>query len=118
MSLDFYDSKGNSIAYSDDGVHIYTFAGKPVAYIHDGSVYSFKGRHLGRFSNGVIRDNGGHTALFSSGSTGGPLKPMCKLQPLKGLKQLQPLKGLRQLPPLRPLDSLSWSKLSGPQFFG
>lgn len=118
MKLDFYDSDGNAIAYSDDGEHIYTFSGRPVAYLHSGSIYSFSGDHLGRFENGLIRDNDGHVAFFSQGSTGGPLKPVRKLKPLKGLKQLKPLKGLRQLRPLKPLNSLSWSRLSGDQFFG
>ena len=118
MSLDFYDSKGNPIAYTDDGEHIYTFAGKPVGYLHEGSVYSFSGRHLGRFNNGIVRDNDGHAAFFSEGASGGPMKPLRKLKPLKGLKQLRPLKGLRELRPLKSLDSLSWSQLSGEQFFG
>jgi hypothetical protein len=117
MSLDFYDSNGNPIAYSDDDEHIYTFAGRPVAYIHDGSVYSFAGTHLGRLANGLIRDNDGHTVFFSEGACGGPLKPLRRLKPLKGLKQLKPLKGLRQLRPLKSLDSLSWSNLSGEHYF-
>jgi hypothetical protein len=117
MSLDFYDVKGAPVAYSDDGEHIYTFSGRPVAYLHDGSVYSFAGTHLGRFANGLVRDNDGNAVFFSEGASGGPLKPLRQLKPLKGLKQLMPLKGLRGLRPLKPLDSLSWSGLSGEHFF-
>lgn len=118
MSLDFYDLNGNPIAYTDDGEHVFTFSGHPVAYFHDGSVYSFNGRHLGRFNNGLIRDNDGQVVFFSEAATGGPIKPLRKLKPLKGQKQLKPLKGLRSLRPLKPLDSMSWSALSGDQFFG
>lgn len=118
MSIDFYDSQGNPVAYSDDGEHVYTFGGEPVAYLHDGSVYSFAGRHLGRFADGLVRDNDGHAVFFSERARGGPMKPLRRLKPLKTLKQLRPLKGLREMRPLRAFDSMSWSRLSGEQFFG
>ena len=118
MSLDFYDSNGTPIAYSDDGEHIYTFDGRPVAYLSQDSVYSFSGAHLGRFETAMIRDNDGEVALFTEGATGGPPKPLRQLKPLKGLKQLKPLKGIKELQPLRPLPSSSWSRLSGEKFFG
>ncbi|RAS23615.1 MULTISPECIES: 4-fold beta flower protein [unclassified Pseudomonas] len=31
MSLDFYDRNGTPVAYTDDGEHIFTFSGRPVA---------------------------------------------------------------------------------------
>ena len=117
MELTLYDSAGRPVAYSDDGEHIYSFDGRPVAYFHDDSVWSFDGRHLGRFESGWVRDNQGNGAFFTESATGGPLKPMRELKPLKGLKQLRPLKALRQLRPLKPLNSLDWSKLSGEHFF-
>ena len=117
MSLDFYDSKGNAIAYTDDGEHIFTFGGRAVAYISQDSIYSFSGAHLGRFENGLIRDNNGDVAFFTDGATQGPLKPLKSLKPLKGLKELKPLKGLKELRPLKPLSSLGWSRSSGEGFF-
>lgn len=117
MSLDFYDSNGKPIAYTDDGEHIYTFSGRPVAYINQDSIYSFSGKYLGRLENGMIRDNDGCVALFSQNATGGPLKPVKQLKPLKGLKALKSLKGLKELKPLKPLSSSTWSRLSGEQFF-
>ena len=117
MSQDFYDRSGTPIAYTDDGVHLFTFGGSPVGYFHDDSLYSYTGQHLGRITNGLIRDNRGQVVFFSNNATGGPMRPLCQLKPLKGLKQLKPLKSLRQLQPLRPMLGSSWSQLSGQQLF-
>jgi hypothetical protein len=117
MSIDFYDRNGNPVVYTVDGTHIFTFPGEPVAYLHNGSVYSFSGVHLGWLDAGLIRDRTGSVVLFTPGARGGPRKPLRKLKPLKGLRRLRPLKALRQLRPLRPLDSRSWSTLLGIEFF-
>jgi hypothetical protein len=117
MSLTFYDSNGQPIAYSDDGEHIFSFAGAAVGYLHGGSVWNYSGKHLGRFDKGWLRDNNGDAALFTDDAFGGPLKPLKQLKPLKDLKQLLPMTGLRELTPLKPLNSLEWSKLSGEHFF-
>ncbi|MBD8239493.1 4-fold beta flower protein [Pseudomonas fluorescens] len=117
MSQDFYDRSGTPIAYTEDGVHVFTFSGQPVGYFHDESLYSYVGKHLGRIANGLIRDNRGQVVFFSSDAVGGPMKPMRQLTPLKGLKRLMPLKSMRQLPPMRPMLANSWSQLSGQQLF-
>ncbi|MNL03970.1 hypothetical protein D3C87_1245240 [compost metagenome] len=117
MSLNFYDRAGAPIAYTDDGEHIFTISGRPVAYLYDGSVYSYQGHHLGLMADGVIRDNSGHVAFFTDGARLGVTRPMLRLMPLKGLKQLKPLKQLRQLRPLKSLNRSTWSQLSGQQFF-
>jgi 4-fold beta-flower domain-containing protein len=117
VALTFYDSRGIPVAYTSDDEHIYTFTGKPVAYLHQGSVYSYAGRHLGRFINGWIRDNRGDAVFYTNVARGGPLKPLKKIKPIKSVRQLRPLKAIRQLRPIRPLNSLSWSGLSGRPFF-
>lgn len=117
MSLDFYDKSGMPIAYSDDGEHIYTFGGEPVGYLSDGSLYAFSGKHLGRFENGLLRDNKGNVALFSQAARGGPIKPIKKIKPIKGIKQIRPVKGIKQIKPIKPVSTLGWSTLSGKRFF-
>lgn len=38
--MTFYDSHGKAIAYlHDDGIHIYLFNGRPVAYLYGDAVY-------------------------------------------------------------------------------
>jgi hypothetical protein len=117
MPLDFYDSNGRPYAYSDDGEIIFTFGGRPVAYIDGGSVYSFNGRHLGFLENGQIWDQSGSAVLYTDGASGGPMKPLKALKPLKGLKQLKPLKGLKELKPLKPLKGMTWSQFPPESMF-
>jgi hypothetical protein len=117
MSLDFYDSAGQPYAYTDDGETIYSFGGKPIAFIDGDSVYSFSGAHLGFFENGNVWDHNGGVVMFTDGSSGGPMKPLKALKPLKGLKSLKPLKGLKALKPLKALKSLDWSASSPSDIF-
>src|SRR5438128_2650936 len=64
-----FDSRGKATAYValEDGLTIYFWSGKPVAYLdRDTSggfhVYGFNGKHLGWFIGGLIRDNEGDAA--------------------------------------------------------
>ncbi len=117
MALDFYDRPGNPISYSDDGENIYLFSGEPVAFLDGDAVYSFSGEHIGWFENGWIRDNSGHCVLFTAGSNGGPVKPVRAVKPAKGVKHIRPVKGVKQVRPAKPIKTVSWSSVSGEQFF-
>lgn len=117
MELTFYDSNGRPVGYTEDGVHIYLFSGEPIAYIDNRSVYSFSGRHLGRFGNGWIRDNNGRCVFFTQQAKGGPMKPMKMMKPMKGMKQMKSMRGMKEMRPMKTVNSLSWSGLSREQFF-
>lgn len=117
MAHSFYDQQGTPLIYTEDDEHLYSFNGKPLAYIHGNSIYSYSGNHLGWFENGWIKDSNGYFFLFSEHATGGPLKPLKKLKPLKGLKQLKPLKSLKQLKPIKPITNLNWSSRTFDNFF-
>lgn len=115
--ITFYNRGGVPTAYCEDGIHIYLFNGKPVAYIHKDSVYNYSGAYLGQYKNGWILDTKSCHVFFTEEATGGPMKPLKKLRPLKSLKQLKPTKGLKQSKPLSPSRSLSWSSNSSASFF-
>jgi hypothetical protein len=117
MEIDFYDASGNPVAYSQDGKDIYLFSGSPVAYIEGDAIYSFSGRHLGWFENGLIRDRWGNCVFFTDGATGGPVRPVRRSKPVKGAKHVKPVKGVKEVRPVKAVNSLSWSSLSGPAFF-
>jgi hypothetical protein len=117
MSIDLFDESGAPVAYTEDGQHLFLFTGEPVAYIEGDSIYSFEGRHLGWFDDGLIRDHNGDTVLFSPHSRGGPLKPLRQLIPLKALRELMPLKSLREMRPARTVNSMDWSSLNPLAFF-
>lgn len=117
MALNFYDSNGRSYAYSDDGESIYTFGGRPIAYLDGDSVYSYGGIHLGYFRNGLVRDEAGGVVLFSDGASGGPIKPIKQIKPIKGIKQIKPIKGIKAIKPIRPIDSMGWSQYDPEDLF-
>lgn len=117
MTIDFYSKTGKPTAYCVDGKHIYLFSGEPVAHINGEAVYLFSGAHIGWFIDGWIRDKQGKCVLFTKDSQGGPVKPVKKVKPVKGVKRVKPVKGVKQVKSVKAVKSLSWSPLSGEQFF-
>lgn len=117
MSLDFYDRGRLPIAYTDDDEHLYAYCGRPLAYFHEGSVYSYPGRHLGCISDGVIRDNHGHIVLYTADSRGGCEKPYLLPTPEKGLQQMRYLKCRRRAKHEIPFRLSWWSKIPSQEFF-
>lgn len=115
--MTFYDKNGYPICYTIDNIHLYSFDGQPLAYIHLGKVWSYDGCCLGWLHNYWIVDNTGCFLYFSEYSTGGMHKPLKHLHPLRSIRHLRPIKCLRHLPPLKPLLRLSWSTLSPQEFF-
>jgi len=117
MAIDFYDKSGRPIAYAQDGKHIYLFSGKPVAYLSGDAIYTFSGKHIGWFQDGWVRDKKGKCVFFTLDASGGPVKPVKKVKPVKGVKKVKPVKGVKQVKSVKAVKSLSWSGLSGKQFF-
>lgn len=113
--MNFYDKCGRPVVYDDDG--IYSYSGKPLAYIDGDAVYSYRGLQLGWYDQGWIRDINGACVMFTEGAIGGPIKPIPMLSPLRCLKQLKPLKGVKQLKRIKPIYSIWWSSLSVERFF-
>jgi hypothetical protein len=115
--LTFYDQHGKPTAYTEDHEHIFTFSGEPVAYLYDESVYSYTGKHLGRFTDGWVRDNDGMCVFYTDNTSGGPVKPVRQVRPVRSVKQVRPIRSIKEIRPVRPVRSLSWSPLSSYAFF-
>lgn len=117
MDTVFYDRSGKAVAYTSNSKHIYTFGGRPAAYIDRASIYSYAGKHLGWFRDGWIRDHSGACVFFTKDAKGGPAKPVKSIKPVKSVRSVKPVRGVKQVRPARPAKSASWSDLSGPRFF-
>lgn len=111
MKQCFYNAHGKPFGYCEDEKTVYTFEGKPVAYIDVEDLYAFSGSHLGYLEDGNVWDHNGDMLLFTDDSRFGvgPLKPKKALKSLKRLKSRMPLKGKKLLRPLKPLKSKKWS---------
>ena len=115
--MNFFDSSGLAVVYSEDYVHLFLYSGEPVAYFEGDNVYSFFGRHLGWRQEGWIIDHDGDYYLFSENATGGIMKPVTQKPPTKGPQERLPEKQIRQFEPLRPPTSSKWSRHSAQEFF-
>lgn len=107
--LTLFERTGRPVAYVDyqeDGA-IYSFSGKPLAYLSEDDVYSFKGKHLGWFEDGIIWDHQGRQVGFVEDTC--PL--LTQLEPFKGFQQFQPFRGLPQFPPFKPFKSMAYSNV-------
>lgn len=113
----FYDYNGNPCCYADDFVHIYSYTGVALGYIHDEKVWNYEGKYLGCYMNNWIIDRNGYYLFFTENAIGGPLRPLRKLAPLKSLRELRPLKSLREIPPIPPIPTPDWSNLDLNTFF-
>ena len=113
-----YDRYGKPTAFCDDDTHIFLFSGEPVAYFYGDTVYSFRGKLLGWFDSGWVRDLKGYCVFFWDKATGcGPCKYTKGVTPTKGIKRTIPVKMTREIRKTRAVNLLSWSPLSGEAFF-
>lgn len=118
MALVFYDHTGRPTAYTENSDVLYSFNGRPVAYLDGDSLYSFSGKHLGWFDQGWVRDHQGACVFFTDHAAGsGPVKPVKHVLPVKSVKNVLPVRGAKNVKPVRSVDGLSWSRLSGDAFF-
>ena len=113
----FYDRNGCPTAYADDNVHIFLFSGTPVGYLNGNAVYSYKGKHLGWFDKGWIRDLKGCCAFYTERISGGPVTPVKKVCPVKSVKHVIPLNHVEAIRGVLAVDRYDWSSLSGENFF-
>ena len=113
-----HNNKGEAVAYIyDDGESIYLFNGSPVAWLSDDRVYGYNGRYLGWYQMGWVYDRAGKPALFTREASGGPARPARRARPAHGARRARPARRARQAAPARPARRMSWSPLSGNQFF-
>ena len=88
----------------DDDNTIYSFKGKPLAYIDDDSnVYGFNGSHLGWFEDGILWNHQGQRVGFTNSTC--PV--FTKFEPFKGFKQFKPFKAFKQFAPFKPFKGHS-----------
>ncbi|MFX1500268.1 MAG: 4-fold beta flower protein [Promethearchaeota archaeon] len=117
MSLIFYNKTGTPIAYSDNKVNVFYFTGKAIAYIHQDSIYSYEGKHLGFFKDGWIRDNQGKCVLFTLNAKNGPKKRIKDISPVKSQKSDIPDMKSRENIKIRLIEKQEWSELISKEFF-
>jgi hypothetical protein len=113
-----YESTGHVCGWRDGEV-LFRIDGHPVAFLGDGSIYSFRdGRVVGWLVDGNYRDRAGDIVAFESGADGGPMKPMLAVRPMQPMREMLPMRPMRQMAPMRPMLSTSWSRHSWMDWLG
>jgi hypothetical protein len=113
----FYTKAGKAVAYDTDGIHIFLFNGRAVAYISGQSVYTYSGNHLGWYEDGWVYDHAGGCILCTEGAAGRPFKPVKQPKSMKGIRQALPPKAPQQAAPIKVTRLFSWTIRSAERFF-
>lgn len=105
--ITLFGSKGDPKAYiaKDEENTIYSFDGRPLAYLDGENIYGFNGRHLGWFEDGIVWDHKGLRVGFTSSKC----PAFTKFEPFKGFKRFKPFKAFKQFAPFKPFKSYSSS---------
>jgi hypothetical protein len=85
-------------------------------FIGDGAVFTYKGRHVGGFTNGYFRDKDGHAIAFTKDASIGPPLPVVMYPPIPPNPVFPKFPALALVPPLPPIDRFTWSKISWEEF--
>jgi hypothetical protein len=114
-SIALFDSQRRAVAYldPDDDHTIYLWSGEPVAYVVDGSIYGFSGKHIGWYQSGVVIDHDGNVVAGPAIAFRKPVQPA----PVRSPKSAAPVKAPRESQPQPPSLATSWSDLSVHEFF-
>lgn len=114
-----YDKHGRSSYFLDlDKIHLYSWDGKPAAFVEKSAVFTFKGAHLGWYDEGWLRDPEGKCIGYAEPGKGGPNPP--KMKPPESPpaeKQEPPEKPVIEKLPDRPPRKAAWSELTEAEFF-
>jgi hypothetical protein len=110
-----FDSAGAVVAWKR-GNDIHDVHGQAVAFLSNGDVVSYGGRHRGVLDKGLFRDHHGDGVAFMRGARGGPVLPTPSVSPVPPVPAIAPARPEPPIPPVPAAPSLRWSSLSWGQF--
>jgi hypothetical protein len=86
--------------------------GRHSAFVANGSVYDWRGRHVAWWHDDHIRNHSGQIALFLRDAGGfGPAKPALSAIPVRPAIAVTPARPVTSATPARPARSASWAPL-------
>jgi hypothetical protein len=112
MARDFCGRDGRATHYVENDGTLYTWGGTPMGFVNGDEIYTTSGRHVGRLSNGWVRDKSGNAVAFTGSPSGGPIPPIPAIPPIKSIPAIPPIRSIPQIPPIPAIPTLSWSGYS------
>ncbi len=106
-----YNRFGKPIYRLFDNGRIVDFSGRSFGFLQGNSLYNYQGRHIGWYSNGIVRDHSGNVVGFGEVVTDSihPFLPFKQFKPFAGFVQFEPFRPFLQFEPFRPFKSYLWS---------
>lgn len=108
-----YNRFGKPIFRIFSNGRIVTFGGKSAGFLQGDSLYNYQGKHVGWYSEGLVRDHNGHVVGFGENVTDTihPFLPFKQFKPFADLTQFEPFRPFTQFEPFRPFKSFIWSNI-------
>lgn len=110
-----FNRQGRTVGWLNGDV-IYDRNNRYRAFVSDGNVFTYQGRHLGIIDQGFFRDKRGYCVAFMDGATGGPIPPIPEIAPIPPIPPIPPIAPIPPVPPIAPVGSLNWSQLDWEAF--
>src|ERR1041385_613114 len=109
MIIDLWDIHGEAVAYIDhDKESIFMRDGRPVAWLSENGVYTYRGKLLGWLWEGWIFGRDGKCVLFTERAQPGAPKPFRQAPEDRGEQSLRPSRDSRETAPKRPGRTSVW----------
>lgn len=109
-----YGRNGQTVGWLNNDVVIYDRNNRCRAFVQNGAVYTYQGRHLGALDRGFFRDRQGHAVAFIDGAQGGPILPVPAIVPIPPIPSIPPIPPILPIPPIAPIapiGSFNWSRV-------
>jgi hypothetical protein len=106
-----YGRNGSTVGWLNSDRVIYDRNNRYRAFVENGGVYTYQGRHLGVLDRAFFRDRHGHAVAFMDGAQGGPLAPIPAIAPIPPIPPIPPIHPIPPIAPIAPIGSLNWSQL-------
>ncbi|RJR29204.1 hypothetical protein C4564_02590 [Candidatus Microgenomates bacterium] len=102
----------------NDGRLVY-FDGRNGGLWVKNNLYNYRGKHVGWYEGGLVRDHQGRIVGFGEKVTDTirPFLPFKQFKPFSSSPHMKPLKPLLQFEPFKPFKSYGWSSINLGNFF-
>jgi hypothetical protein len=108
-----YDRYGRPVFRVLDNGRFVTFSGKNMGFLKGDSLYNYVGRHVGWYSNGLVRDHQGNVVGFGQNVTDSirPFLPFKQFKPFASFVEFESFRPFTQFEPFRPFKRFYWSDI-------
>lgn len=108
-----YNRYGEPVLRLLDNGRLVGFDGLSVGFLEGVNLYNYRGKHVGWFENGIMRDHDSECVGFGENvmDVPRPLLPFKQFKPFPAFVQFEEFRPFRQMAPFRTVKKYGWSEL-------